>query len=410
MIFQIGLIHEQEIGDTERVFNILRRKLTGLEGKELEETNANLGKLALEIVPIREKEFSFMKIFGLEVDELVHSSFLAWLLDPLESHGLGSYFAEKLLSKVALKAGNLDLSSIDFSQLKVERERSGGESRFDIRVFDNLGNFQCVFENKIWSGEGADQTSRLYKDFHDETYVKELFVFLTLDQKSKPENPHFICLNYAEVLPILKELLAVAEGDARFLIKHYSNTLERLIMSEKFEGFSERTQLYYQYYKYLDEVKKAFENDRRLLLTTLEEEIKKCSWWDDRIWKIERSGGDIRIWKDSWRVSKQEGVYFQLYMYITQLGFAIRVYGFPSEFSAKFMPIFRRLVDEKYPGKMAGNLRKTFSTGVSRFLEKEIHFSPKEEKQIQKILASLNEIVALFDKIIENSMSEFKEK
>ena len=36
-------------------------------------------------------------------------------------------------------------------------------------------------------------------------------------------------------------------------------------MSEKFEGFSEKTQLYYQYYKYTNEIKKAFEKDRKLL-------------------------------------------------------------------------------------------------------------------------------------------------
>lgn len=409
MAFQIRLILEKEFVQTKIVFDIIESKLAGLKEQELEETSVNLFRLASDLAPVKEKEFSFMKIFGLENNELVHSSFLVWLLDPLESHGLGSYFAEKLLSQAASKA-KLDLSGVDFSKLRVERERSGDKSRFDIRIFDSVGSFQCVFENKIRSGEGADQTSRLYKDFHDETYTRELFVFLTLDPKSHPKNPRFVCLNYSEFLPILRDLIAAAKDDARFLIKHYLNTLERLVMSEKFEGFSERTQLYYQYYKYLEEVKKAFENDRRLLLNTLEEEIKQCSWWDDGIWRIDKSGGDLRIWKTSWRVSKQEGIYLQLYMYITELGFAIRVYGFPSEFSTKFMPIFRRLVDEKYPGKMAGDLKKTFGAGVSRFLEKEIHFNPKEKNQIQKIVASLNEIVAFFDKLIENGINEFKAK
>jgi hypothetical protein len=409
-VSQIERIHGQGIIDNKRALGNLERILIGLGGKELEETSLNLGRLALDLVPIRKSEFSFMRVFGLENEEIVHSSFLAWLLDPLESHGLSSCFAERLLSAVASRSKGSDLSNLDFSKLKVERERSGDESRFDIRVYDSAGNFQCVFENKIWSGEGSDQTNRLYRDFHNVSYPQELFVFLALDQKAKPENPHFTCLSYTEVLLILKDLLATAEGDTRFLIKHYSNTLERLIMSDKFDGFSERTQLYYQYFKYLEEVRKAFDIDRKLLLSALEEEIRQCSWWDDDVWKMEKSGGDIKLWKNSWRVSKREGVYFQLYMYITELGFAIRIYGEPSEFSAKFMPIFRRFVDEEYPEKMAAGLRKTFGSGVSRFLEKEIHFSPTEKTQVRRILASLNEAVAAFDKMVENSISEFSGK
>ncbi len=407
---QVELIQGERIIDTKRALGNLEKILIGLRGKEIEETSQNLSKLALSLVPIKKKEFSFMRVFGLENQEIVHSSFLAWLLDPLESHGLGSLFAEKLISTAASKLTSPVLSEVDFSKLKVERERSGDESRFDIRVYDSNGSFQCVFENKIWSGEGADQTNRLYRDFHDASYPRELFVFLSLDQKSKPANPHFVCLSYAEVLSILKELLSLAEGDTRFLIGHYSNTLERLIMSKKFDGFSERTQLYYQYFKYTEEVRKAFDTDRKLLLSALEEEIKQCSWWDEKAWSMEKSGGDIRIWKNSWRVSKNEGVFFQLYMHITQLGFSIRIYGEPSSFSAKFMPIIRGLVNQKYPEKVAAGLKKNFGSGVSRFLEKEIHFSPTEKNQVEKILTFLNEAVTAFDKIIEKSISEYSPK
>ncbi len=297
-----------------------------------------------------------------------------------------------------------------FQTCKLEREISADKSRLDIRVFDSCGKFQCIIENKIRSGEGTDQTTRLFNDFHDEAYEKELFVFLRLNPASKPKNRHFISLDYEQVLGILTELLDVAEGDTKFLIKHYLNTLERLIMSEKFEGFSERTQLYYQYFKYTYELKKAFENDRKLLLATLEEAIKEMNWWDENFWKLERSGGDVRIWKDSWRLSKREGVYVQLYMYITELGFAIRIYGEPSEFAAKFMPIFKGLTNEKYPEKMPGGLRKTFGTGVSRFLEKEIRFSPTEKNQVKKIMESLNEIIDMFEDTIRTGINELKKK
>jgi hypothetical protein len=407
---QIDLIKANEIVETAQALKNLKKKLGRVGKTELEKTRLGLDNLARQLVPMKESEFSFMKVFGLEDNEIVHSSFLAWLLDPMESHGIGSYFAEKFLSKCVSMEKDGNLLDVDFTKLRVETERSGDKSRFDIRVLDELGNFQCIIENKIWSGEGDYQTKRLYNDFHDEAYPKELFVFLRVNPRSKPKDPHFILMNYEEVLQILQELLALAEGDTRFLIKHYSNTLERLIMSEKFEGFSERTQLYYQYYEYTNEIKKAFEKDRRLLLTALEEEIKQTSWWCDDVWKIEKSGGDICIWKDAWYVNETDGVFIQLYMHLEQPGFSLRVYGEPSDFSAKFIKIFRELLDEQYPGKMVNNFKKTFSSGVSRFIEKEIRLSPKEKTQMQKILKSLNEMLKLFEELIEKSINEFKKK
>jgi len=402
---QLETIRAHEVVRTGQSLKSLRRKLEKIGQKELEETRVKLRSLAVELSYVRKEEFSFMKIFGLEHDELVHSSFIAWLLDPLESHGLGSLFVRRFLEGTGLK-----IEELDFSTLQVETEKSSDKSRLDIRIFGSCGKFQCIIENKIWSREGADQTSRLYNDFHDEGYEKELFIFLTLDQKSKPENEHFISMNYACVLQILTELLDLAKGDTRFLMKHYSNTLERLIMSEKFEGFSERAQLYYQFYKDTTEIKKAFDQDRKLLLETLEEAIRENTWWDENVWKLERRGGDILLWKEPWRLNKREGMYIQLYMYVESPGFAIRIYGEPSEFAAELMPVFKKLIDEKYPGKTAAGVTKRFSSGVTRFLEKEIRFSLTEKNQIKKILESLNNIIGLFDNTIKKSIDALKKE
>lgn len=405
MHFQIEAIRAQDIIKTSCALENLKKELIRIRGKELEQTKEKLRDLDFDLSLVNKKEFSFMKVFGLENNELVHSCVLAWLLDPLESHSLGSLFARKFFERIGLLMDNLD-----FSKLRVERETSSDKSRLDIRIYDSYGKFQCVIENKIWSGEGIDQTSRLYADFHNESYEQELFIFLTLDQKSKPKDEHFISMNYEQVLEILTELIEISKEDTRFLIKHYSNTLERLIMSEKFEGFSERTRLYYQHYKDTCEIKKAFDNDRKLLLETLGEAVKERNWWDDNVWKLERSGSDINLWKESWRLNKREGVYIQLYMYIESPGFAIRIYGEPSEFATKVRPIFKRFVNEKYPDETLGGLKKTFGTGYNRFLEKEIRFSPTEKTQIKKILENLNEIIQLFDETIIKSIDELKKK
>jgi len=65
-----------------------------------------------------------LKVFGLEDNELVHSNFLAWLLDPLENHGLGHYFVQEFVRIVASKTDAIDITDLNFSNLQVEREVS----------------------------------------------------------------------------------------------------------------------------------------------------------------------------------------------------------------------------------------------------------------------------------------------
>jgi hypothetical protein len=406
---RLDTIGKSEIAEAERMLRNLVTDIVSIEKKELSENAAMLRSLATDVITVEKKEFSFMKTFGIENLEFAHSNFLAWLLDPLEDHGLGSQFAEKFICKVASKT-KIDASLMDFSNLHVEREISSDQSRLDISISDPLGSFFCVIENKIKSREGEDQTNRLYIDFHDARNTKELFVFLTLNERAKPENSNFTSLTYKEVLPILKSLLGNSiNDDISFLIKNYINTLERLIMSEKFEGFSERTKLYYQYEKYIDAVRKAFDQDRQLLLSALENEIKHRNWWDEKLCKIDKTGGDITIWKNAWYPSEHEGVYLQLYLHKSEPAFSLYIYGEPSEFSTKFAPTFRRFLDEEHPGKLAGGFFKTFAKGVSKFIEKNIHLSLTERYQ-QEILKNLDEMVGIFEKIIDRSIEEFIKK
>jgi len=405
---QLEMIEAGEISITRRMLCNLARDLLSIERSELHENTAGLRSLVDELNYIRKKEFSLMSVFGIEHYELAHSSFLAWLLDPLGDHGLESQFVEKFIRKAASKTRKLDLSNLDFSVLLVDREIPSDESRFDIRIRDPNGVFLCIIENKILSMEGFDQTHRLYRDFHGSSPC-ELFVFLTLDRTAKPKNDNFISLTYDEVLPILKSVLeVVSSADARFLIKNYLCTLERLIMSKEFECFSERTRLYYQYQKHIEDVNKAFNQDRELLLSTLEDKIQRRSWWDGNSWKLEKTGGDITLWKNSWYPGEHEGVYIQLYLHKSEPTFSLYIYGEPSEFSAKFGPVFKRLLDEEHPGKSARDFSKTFAKGVSKFLEKTLPLSLTEKDQVERILKNLDDMVKAFEKTIERSVEGFR--
>jgi len=105
---QIETIRAHEIAKTAQALKSLSKKLEIIEQKELEETRANLHSLATEISSVERTEFSFLRIFGLEHNEVVHSSFLAWLLDPLESHASGSFFVKRFLERTELEIEELD--------------------------------------------------------------------------------------------------------------------------------------------------------------------------------------------------------------------------------------------------------------------------------------------------------------
>jgi hypothetical protein len=397
-----------EILEADQMLCNLMEDIVNVEESEFGECKVKLHSLEQEVLSLEKKEFSLLKVFDIEYNEQAHSSFLAWLLDPQGDHDLSERFVYKFISQVVSKTKELNVSRIDFKSLRVDREIPSDESRLDIRIKDPSGSFLCIIENKIFSGEGVDQTNRLYRDFHNPA-VNELFVFLSLNERMKPKNSNFIHMTYREILSIIKSLLKeTTNHDAKYLISHYANTLERIIMSQRFECFSERTKLYYKYQKYIEEVRKAFDQDRKLLLSTLEEEVKRRQWWNDKTWKMDRTGDSIAIWKDAWYPDEHQGVYIELYLHTSQPAFSLFIYGEPSEFSMKFGPVLQRLLGKELQKNLIEAYTITFQKGVSRFIRREIPLSLTEKGHVQKIVESLDEMVETFGKTIDRSIEEFR--
>jgi hypothetical protein len=406
---ELSIITQKDIANLGTGLKTFNSELVSVQKKEVEHSSENLSNFAIDIEKIHKREFSLLRTLGIEENELVHSNFLAYLLDPAENHGLGSQFIEKFL-RVAASKSNRDairIPSIDFQNILVEREISSETSRSDIRLMDVKGLFHCTIENKIFSREGDEQTNRLYRDFHG-ICPSELFVFLTLSGKEKPTNRNFISVTYSELLPALHELLNDAVGDTKLLMKNYLSTLERLILAEKFNGYSERTQLYFRYVKEINEVKSAYEEDRKLLLSALEEGVKERSWWDESVWKMKKTGSDVLIYKPEWW-PEEAGVYLWIRPWIEGPACDLYLYGTPAAFSTKFVHVLKKYLEPKYTGKMAGDFIAHL-TGVNTFLERTIKFSLTEKEQVEKILKVLDEMVNQLGRIIDESIAEFNRK
>ena len=178
-------------------------------------------------VKLREllRQKSILDIWGVGRRENGHSNFLAWLLDPGESHDLGNFALQKLLLLLAfcrlppeqklpqaLRHAILIGKSV-IQSAKVDREVSippGG--RVDIiatvelnQELPGLQRLKIIIENKIDADETDNQTVRYYQYFSsDKTEgLCPIFVYLSRIHAQPCRDPHFICIDYQQILDFI---------------------------------------------------------------------------------------------------------------------------------------------------------------------------------------------------------------
>lgn len=138
----------------------------------------------------RGENFNIFNILGVTSDETrTHSAFIAELLDPNGSHGLGNQFLQSFVDTVdCLRSWNFDTKST-----KVLKELSiGGKNedcseggRIDIAVESN--GKAIIIENKIYAGDQEKQLVRYYN--YGATNCPNGFrlLYLTLDGSDASE-------------------------------------------------------------------------------------------------------------------------------------------------------------------------------------------------------------------------------
>lgn len=182
-------------------------------------------------------------ILNIERNENRHSSFLCWLLNNNESHGLGDIPLKKLLRLYATKVDTevkLQLLSGNYTVCITEictEKTIDNKRRIDIWAKLSLvGTKQVqplalIIENKIDSKEHGNQT-KAYHDWWEnksERLDKEIPVeiFLTPYEDDVPSCQSFVNISYTELLKNV--ILPLAENKmsdtARLLLSDYIRTL-----------------------------------------------------------------------------------------------------------------------------------------------------------------------------------------
>jgi hypothetical protein len=197
-------------------------------------------------------KFNFFEAIRAQRQEVRHSAFLAFLLDPRKNHGLGDAFLKRFLKR-SLKA-EASFSYPGPNDFQVERENM----HVDIFLHDEKHSLAVIIENKIDSGEHGNQLENYWNETRGR--YQELFGIYLTPAGEKPEgSDHYVPFSYADVADLIDEILASEKATCapavKMVCQHYVEMLRRDILPN-----SELRQLCEAvYFKHRDVLDKIFE-------------------------------------------------------------------------------------------------------------------------------------------------------
>jgi PD-(D/E)XK nuclease superfamily len=206
------------------------------------------GKLAaaitdpdFEMLELAMREVNIFRALAIERQEIRHSNFFAFLLDPRENHGLGDILLRKFLRDIFAdtRAQNrtlFDADLLDFRQADVRREWR------NIDILIELPDDVIAVENKVDSTEHTKQLSR-YKAIIDLEFSakRKHFVYLTpfgADATESEDQAVYINYSYSQIADILENILtlyreSISDKMALYLADYLTTIKRELLMNDK---------------------------------------------------------------------------------------------------------------------------------------------------------------------------------
>lgn len=184
-------------------------------------------------------QFNIFEAVGVVRQELRHSDFLAFLLNPQQPHGLGDVFLKSLLQKVlqGARGADLPINLIDLDVWSLEETTVQREWRnIDILLLNEEKKLAVIIENKVGASEHSEQLDR-YHQTVEQNYpgYSIIGVFLTPEGES-PSDARFLTVSYCTVADLVESLVTRRESilgsDIKTVMTHYAQMLRRHIVSE----------------------------------------------------------------------------------------------------------------------------------------------------------------------------------
>jgi len=186
-------------------------------------------------------QFNIFEAVGMVRQEIRHSRFLAFLLNPNGSHHLRDVFLKTFLKRLFLEADNATVSPIEvdvatLTDTEVRREWKN----IDILLVSPGSKIVCAIENKVDSSEHSDQLQRyrqiVQKEFSD---YRQIFVFLTpqgILPYGEADQAHWTTYSYRKVAEVINDVCdlhrATLQPEVCSLMQHYSTLINRHLMQD----------------------------------------------------------------------------------------------------------------------------------------------------------------------------------
>ncbi|BDS09844.1 PDDEXK-like family protein [Aureispira anguillae] len=196
-----------------------------------------------------EEQFNIFTALHKEHDERrLHSRFIAVLLNPFASHGLGDLFLNAFLKLVSLDPLNYQ-KAIVYPEEIAKQENNN----IDILIIDRSSKHAIIIENKIYAGDQKDQLKRYFEHVRKneripESQIKTFYLSLdghppsqyslgknSLGKDNTLEDLNGECLSYQEhildwlacILPVV-----VAQPFLRESIIQYQKLIQKMTNEE----------------------------------------------------------------------------------------------------------------------------------------------------------------------------------
>jgi hypothetical protein len=198
-----------------------------VENDDLAELETQIGK------------FNIFDALRIARHEIRHSNFLAWLLDPAESHGQGALFLRAVLMDILRQSpphlrplSPVELDGEDLAGVEIRREWRN----IDLMVLCATPAFVVAIENKVDSGEHGNQLQK-YGEVLAEAFpnAKPLLMFLTTDG-SEPSDERWVAYSYGDLYRVLDRCRNSNRGaigsDVDAFLDHYLRLIGSRFMDD----------------------------------------------------------------------------------------------------------------------------------------------------------------------------------
>jgi hypothetical protein len=135
----------------------------------------------------KKQPFNFFNACSIENQELVHSSFIANLLDPHGTHSCNNSFLKVFLETLQAKYSEIEIDQLT-DNVWVETEKTLHNGRVDIWIKSKSENAYLLIENKIYAGDEEKQLLRYreYLNGRSEAHKEQrkgILLYLTVNGK-----------------------------------------------------------------------------------------------------------------------------------------------------------------------------------------------------------------------------------